>query len=71
MTVYTLGLSTENAEKSLALAATLFPGEEWVVAHGKNFFIAKSRLTGDHREQAKLYQEISDIRILTIRGSVV
>ena len=68
------GLSRENpflqnAEKSLALASALFPGEEWV-AHGENIFIAKSRLSGGHKEQAKLYREIADVRILTDRGSV-
>ncbi|GHV13840.1 hypothetical protein FACS189491_09360 [Spirochaetia bacterium] len=58
-----------NAEKSRNLAAALFPGEEWV-AHGENIFVARSRLTGGHKEQAKLYREISDARILTSRGSV-
>jgi hypothetical protein len=66
--------STENSlfqsnEKSLALASALFPGEEWT-AHGGNIFVAKSRLSGGHKEQAKLYREISDVRILTGRGSV-
>jgi hypothetical protein len=51
------------------LASVLFPGEEWV-AHGENIFVAKSRLNGSHKEQAKLYREISDARILTSRGSV-
>jgi hypothetical protein len=68
------GLSQENShfqsgEKSLALASALFPGEEWV-AHGENIFVAKSRLTGGHKEQAKLYREIADVRILTNRGGV-
>jgi hypothetical protein len=58
-----------NAEKSLALASVLFPGEEWV-AHGENIFVAKSRLSGGHKEQAKLYREISDVRILTNLGGV-
>jgi hypothetical protein len=64
------GLSHENAEKSLALASALFPGEEWV-AHGENIHVARNRLTGGHKEQAKLYREISDVRILTARGSIV
>jgi hypothetical protein len=64
-----LGLPCQNAEKSLALASALFPEEEWV-AHEKNIFLAKSRLTGGHKEQAKLYREIADVRILTSRGSV-
>jgi hypothetical protein len=66
MTTHSPSLS---AEKSLALATALFPGEEWI-AHGKNIFIAKARLAGGHKEQAKLYREISDVRILTDRGSV-
>ena len=61
--------ASENAEKSLALASTLFPGEEWV-SHGENTFVARSRLSGSHKEQAKLYREISDARILTSRGSI-
>jgi hypothetical protein len=64
-----LGLPGRNAEKSLVLASTLFPVEEWI-AHEENIFIAKSRLIGSHKEQAKLYREIADARILTSRGSV-
>jgi hypothetical protein len=58
-----------NTEKSLALASALFPLEEWI-PHGEGIFVAKSRLTGGHKEQAKLYREIADVRILTGRGSV-
>jgi len=58
-----------NAEKSLSLASTLFPHEEWI-PHGEGIFIAKSRLIGGHKEQSKLYREIADVRILTRRGSV-
>ena len=58
-----------NAEKSLALAVVLFPHEEWI-PHGRGIFVAKSRLAGGHKEQAKLYREIADVRILTGRGSV-
>jgi hypothetical protein len=57
-----------NAEKSLVLASSLFPAEEWV-AHEEKIFVAKSRMAGGHKEQAKLYREISDVRILTNRGS--
>ena len=62
-------LTQLNTEKSLALASALFPLEEWI-AHGEGIFVAKSRLTGGHKEQAKLYREIADVRILTGRGSV-
>jgi len=63
------GAAGLNAEKSLALASVLFPAEEWA-PHGEGIFIAKSRLTGGHKEQAKLYREIADVRVLTGRGSV-
>ena len=62
-------LTLFNVEKSLALASTLFPLEEWI-PHGSNVFVAKSRLTGGYKEQAKLFREIADVRILTGRGSV-
>ena len=62
-------LTQSNTEKSLTLASALFPFEEWI-PHGKSIFVAKSRLTGGHKEQAKLYREIADVRILTMRGSV-
>ena len=69
MTSINLELTQLNTEKSLALASTLFPNEEWI-PHGEGIFVAKSRLTGGHKEQAKLYREIADVRILTGRGSV-
>jgi hypothetical protein len=59
-----------NHEKCLSLATVLFPHEEWI-PHGEGIFVAKSRLIGGHKEQAKLYREIADVRILTKRGSVV
>ena len=62
-------LSSSSAEKSLALVSVLFPNEEWIPL-GKDVFVAKSRMSGGHKEQAKLYREISDVRILTSRGSV-
>jgi len=62
-------LPLSNAEKSLLLASALFPLEEWI-PHGESIFVAKSRLSGGHKEQAKLYREIADVRILTGRGSV-
>jgi hypothetical protein len=64
----TPALQQENAAKSPKLASALFPGEEWI-PHGESIFVAKSRLSGGHKEQAKLYREISDVRILTDRGS--
>jgi hypothetical protein len=61
--------TNSNAEKSFVLASTMFPFEEWI-PHGENIFVAKSRLIGGHKEQAKLFREIADVRILTGRGSV-
>jgi len=69
MTSETHELTCLNAEKSFLLASTLFPHEEWI-PHGENIFVAKSRFSGGHKEQAKLYHEIADVRILTGRGSV-
>ncbi len=59
-----------KTKKSLVLASSLFPYEEWI-SHGNGIFIAKSRLTKGHQEHAKLYREIDDVRILIERGSVV
>jgi len=61
-------LTRINTEKSLILASKLFPHEEWI-PHGEGIFVAKSRFSGGHKEQAKLYREIADVRILTGRGS--
>ena len=69
MTPETTVPTRHNAEKSQLLASTLFPFEEWI-PHGENIFVAKSRFSGSHKEQAKLYREIADVRILTGRGSV-
>jgi len=69
MTPETHKLTSQNAEKSLLLASLLFPHEEWI-PHGEGIFVAKSRFYGGHKEQAKLYREIADVRILTGRGSV-
>ncbi|GHU93374.1 hypothetical protein FACS189479_04670 [Spirochaetia bacterium] len=54
---------------SRKLAAVLFPGEEWIQKE-PNIWIAKSRLGGGHKEQSKLYREISNVRLLTTQGSV-
>jgi hypothetical protein len=53
MASYSSELIRLNAEKSLVLASTLFPLEEWI-PHGKNIFVFYCRLTGGHKEQAKL-----------------
>jgi len=58
-----------NDGKSFSLASALFPLEKWI-PHGTGIYVAESRLNGSHKEQAKLYREISDVRILTGRGSI-
>jgi hypothetical protein len=59
----------ENAKKSLDLASVLFPGEEWVLKEA-NLWVAKSRLPEEYREKDKWEREITQVRILTSRGSV-
>jgi hypothetical protein len=58
-----------NAEKSLVLAKALFPQEEWIPTES-NIWVAKSRLSQKEREFKKWEREMSQIRILTNRGSV-
>ena len=62
-------MSRLKIEKSLALAAVLFPHEEWTKKEA-NIWVAKSRLIEEHREPNKWAKEISQARILTDRGSV-
>jgi len=57
-----------NIEKSHAIASALFPHEEWI-PHGKGIFVAKSRLIEEYREPDKWEREMSQVRILTSRGS--
>jgi UPF0288 family protein (methanogenesis marker protein 3) len=63
------GKIRENTERSLRLAAVLFPNETWVYK-GPNIYIAKSRLIEEQREKEKWEREMSQVRILTKRGSV-
>ena len=58
-----------NAEKSLALASALFLSEEWIPTEA-NIWVAKSRLSQKKREPEKWKREMSQVRILTKRGSV-
>jgi hypothetical protein len=59
----------KNAENSLALASVLFPGEEWVFKE-PGIWVAKSRLPEEYKEPDKWEREMSQVRILTGRGSV-
>jgi hypothetical protein len=63
------GKIRENTEKSLRLATLFFPGETWVYKE-LNIYIAESRLIEEYREKEKWEREMSQVRILTSRGSV-
>jgi len=56
-------------EKSFALASALFPREEWIPTEA-NIWVAKSRLVEQYQEPKKWAREMSQVRILTGRGSV-
>jgi hypothetical protein len=58
-----------NAKKSLALASAIFPNEEWISTEA-NIWVAKSRLVEKYREPEKWEREMSQVRILTGRGSI-
>jgi hypothetical protein len=57
-----------NAKKSLALAATLFPLEQWIPTE-PGIWVAKSRLAIKYREPEKWEREMAQARILTSRSS--
>ena len=57
------------AEKSLTLAKALFPNEEWISTEN-NIWVAKSRLPQKDIEPEKWEKEMTQVRILTNRGSV-
>jgi len=58
-----------NNYKSLALASLLFPAEEWIPIEA-NVWVAKSRLSQEKKEPKKWAREMTQVRILTSRGSV-
>ena len=58
-----------NAEKSHFLAKTLFPKEEWIATE-HNIWVAKSRLSQEQIEPKKWNREMTQVRILTNRGSI-
>ena len=58
-----------KAEKSLALASDLFPTEEWIATEA-NIWVARSRLSQEYQEPEKWKREMTQVRILTSRGSV-
>ena len=61
--------ATQQNEKSLELAKALFPHEEWISTES-NIWVAQSRLLQKQREPEKWEKEITQVRILTSRGSV-
>jgi hypothetical protein len=58
-----------NAKESCSLASVLFPHEEWIPTEA-NIWVAKSRLVEKFQEPDKWEREMSQVRILTSRGSV-
>jgi len=59
-----------NARKSLAVAVTLFPDEKWINTE-KNIYVAENRMIEKVREREKWEREMSQVRILANRGSVI
>jgi hypothetical protein len=57
-----------GCQKSLDLASALFPSEEWIPTEA-GIWVGKSRLIEKHREPDKWEREMSQVRILTRRGS--
>jgi hypothetical protein len=62
------GLSCENAEKSRILASLLFLDEQWIYRE-PGIWVARSRLAEEYKEPDKWKREVSQVRILTGRGS--
>jgi hypothetical protein len=56
-------------KKSLTLASALFPDEQWIPTE-TNIWVAKSRIIEKYREPEKWEREMSQVRILTGRGSI-
>jgi len=59
----------KNIQNTQKLASALFPAEQWVSTEA-NIWVAKSRLVEEKREPEKWEREMSQVRILTGRGSV-
>ena len=58
-----------NIKKSLELVKDLFPKEEWIPTE-PNIWVAKSRISQKEKEPEKWEREMSQVRILTSRGSI-
>jgi hypothetical protein len=59
----------KNAQNSQELASRLFPNEQWIPTEA-NIWVAESRLIEESREPDKWEREMSQVRILTGRGSI-
>jgi len=62
-------LKKELWDRSFELAKTLFPLEEWIPTE-PNIWVAKSRLSQEKKEPKKWEKEMSQVRILTSKGSI-
>jgi len=62
-------LKKELWDRSFELAKVLFPNEEWIPIE-PYIWAAKSRLSQEKREPEKWKKEMSQVRILTNRGSI-
>jgi len=60
----------KNVQNTQELASRLFPNEQWISTEA-NIWVAQSRLIEESREPEKWKREMSQVRILTNRGSVV
>jgi len=58
-----------NAQKSLALVTAIYPDEKWINTE-PYIYVAKSRMVEKYREWYKWEKEMSQVRILTSRGSI-
>jgi hypothetical protein len=56
-------------EKNRAVAAMLFPDEEWVQTDSR-IWVAKSRMCERENERDKWDKEMAQVKILTNRGSI-
>jgi len=60
---------SKNLQNTQELASRLFPNEQWIPTEAR-IWVAKSRLDEKFREREKWEKEMSQVRILTGRGSV-
>jgi hypothetical protein len=66
--MYALFRRLQNASRTQKIAKTLFPTETWVKTE-PHIWVAQNRLIEKTREPSKWDREMSQVRILTNRGS--